>query len=376
MKSIDIGDGVEGRGLLYRKSCAERYKCMKRYIYTCMLIAGLSLAQFGCGTPEAGDAQANVSEQSAVAPGGQGDSRETVLGPVRAVVNLSHRAPVLGEQITLSLTVDAEPDVVVSMPEFGDQLGRFGIADYRATETVSETGHNVYVQSYTLDLPMSGSLRTPSFLVEFTDNRANSEKKGVVQEILTEEMTFEVGSVFGDGRVPEELSPAIGNLPELVLPSGKKSPWWMYAGMVALVAALLGGIYALRRKSSEPALAVDEVALRALQALEKRGLPSNQSGADRWYVELSSILRTYIEGRFGVDAPRLTTEEFFEQAKKSAELGDDDKRLIRKLLERSDRVKFTDFMPTTEEMEQMLVDPRRFVEETRVVAVEAAKKDA
>lgn len=376
MKSIDIGDGVEGRGLLYRKSCAERYKCMKRYIYTCMLIAGLSLAQFGCGTPEAGDAQANVSEQSAVAPGGQGDSRETVLGPVRAVVNLSHRAPVLGEQITLSLTVDAEPDVVVSMPEFGDQLGRFGIADYRATETVSETGHNVYVQSYTLDLPMSGSLRTPSFLVEFTDNRANSEKKGVVQEILTEEMTFEVGSVFGDGRVPEELSPAIGNLPELVLPSGKKSPWWMYAGMVALVAALLGGIYALRRKSSEPALAVDEVALRALQALEKRGLPSNQSGADRWYVELSSILRTYIEGRFGVDAPRLTTEEFFEQAKKSAELGDDDKRLIRKLLERSDRVKFTDFMPTTEEMEQMLVDSRRFVEETRVVAVEEAKKDA
>jgi len=112
-----------------------------------MLIAGLSLAQFGCGTPEAGDAQANVSEQSAVAPGGQGDSRETVLGPVRAVVNLSHRAPVLGEQITLSLTVDAEPDVVVSMPEFGDQLGRFGIADYRATETVSETGDNVYVQS-------------------------------------------------------------------------------------------------------------------------------------------------------------------------------------------------------------------------------------
>ena len=197
-----------------------------------------------------------------------------------------------------------------------------------------------------------------------------------MQEILTEEMTFEVGSVFGDGRVPEELSPAIGNLPELVLPSGKKSPWWMYAGMVALVAALLGGIYALRRKSSEPALAVDEVALRALQALEKRGLPSNQSGADRWYVELSSILRTYIEGRFGVDAPRLTTEEFFEQAKKSAELGDDDKRLIRKLLERSDRVKFTDFMPTTEEMEQMLVDSRRFVEETRVVAVEEAKKDA
>lgn len=388
MKSIDIGDGVGGRGALYRKSCAERYDCMKRckcmkryndmkrYIYTCILIASLSLVQFGCGTPEGGGVQANDVEQAAVAPGGQGDSRETVLGPVRAVVNLSHRAPVLGEQITLSLTVEAEPDVVVSMPEFGDQLGRFGIADYKATETVSETGHNVYVQSYTLDLPMSGSLRTPSFLVEFTDNRASSEKKGVVQEILTEEMTFEVGSVFGDGRVPEELSPAIGNLPELVMPSGEKSPWWMYAGMVALVAALLGGIYALRRKSSEPGLAVDEVALRALQALEKRGLPSNQSGADRWYVELSSILRTYIEGRFGVDAPRLTTEEFFEQAKKSAELVDDDKRLIRKLLERSDRVKFTDFMPTTEEMEQMLVDSRRFVEETRVVAVEEAKKDA
>ena len=89
-----------------------------------------------------------------------------------------------------------------------------------------------------------------------------------------------------------------------------------------------------------------------------------------------SNCRRYCAHISRVDAPRLTTEEFFEQAKKSAELGDDDKRLIRKLLERSDRVKFTDFMPTTEEMEQMLVDSRRFVEETRVVAVEEAKKDA
>lgn len=94
MKSIDIGDGVGGRWLLYRKSCAERYDCMKRYkcmkryndmkryIYTCILIASLSLVQFGCGTPEGGGVQANDVEQAAVAQGVQGDSRETVLGPV------------------------------------------------------------------------------------------------------------------------------------------------------------------------------------------------------------------------------------------------------------------------------------------------------
>lgn len=384
MKSMDIVYDAEEQGLADRSARIKRCESMSRskirrnlprYLGVCLAICLSVFALSGCGETSGESAQGEVAK-TAQEQGAQGESWEKTLGPVRAVVTLSNRTPILGEQIILTLTVESEPDVVVAMPDFGDQLGRFGIADYKATESVSSEGKNVYAQSYTLDLPMSGSLRTPSFLVEFTDNRADSENPGVIQELLTEEKTFEVGSVFGDGRVPEKLSPAIGKLPELVIAEDDGASWWIYALACAAVVGGIGGAIGARRRRKAPELPADEVALMALSSLEKRGLPSNQAGADRWYVELSSILRTYIEGRFGLDAPRLTTEEFFEQAKKRAELGDEEKRLIRKLLERSDRVKFTDFMPTTEEMEQMLSDSRRFVEETRAVLSEEAKKDA
>lgn len=326
------------------------------------MIAVMLCASFGCAAPESPE---NAESVRTANDASEGESRETVLGPVKATVRLNNRAPVLGEQIVLTLTAEAEPDVVVSMPDFGDQLGRFGIADYKASESVSASGKNIYSQTYTLDLPMSGTLHAPSFLIEFTDNRASGEKKGVVQELLTEEIAFEVKSVFGDGRVPEELKPAIGVLPELVMPDGKKTPVWVYALAVLGICAIGAAAWAIGRKKSAPELPPDEVALSALADLAKRGMPDDQAAADRWYVELSSILRNYIERRFGLGAPRLTTEEFFDRAKRSDLLGDEEKQLIRALLERSDRVKFTDFMPSREETERMLSDARRFIGETR-----------
>ncbi len=346
----------------------KRYK--KHYIIIEIMIAVMLCASFGCAAPESAE-NAESGEIAKESP--EGVSRETVLGPVKATVHLSNRAPVLGEQIVLTLTVEAEPDVVVSMPDFGDQLGRFGIADYKASESVSPSGKNIYSQTYALDLPMSGTLHAPSFLIEFADNRASGEKKGVVQELLTEEIAFDVKSVFGDGRVPEDLKPAIGVLPELVMPDGKKTPIWFYAFAATGICAIAAAVWMLRRKKTAPELPPDEVALSALAALAERGMPDDPSAADRWYVELSSILRTYIERRFGLGAPRLTTEEFFDRAKRSELLGDEEKQLIRALLERSDRVKFTDFMPSREETERMLSDARRFIGETREKAPQETK---
>ena len=295
------------------------------------------------------------------------DQRETTIGPVHARVVLDNKTPTLGDQITLTLTVDAESDVTVTMPDFGDQMGRFNIADYKSTETLRDDGRYEFSQIYTLDLPMSGKLTTPSFLVEFIDNRAESDQRGKIQEILTEAMTFEVASVFADGEVPEELYPLQGTMEELVLPTSKKSKRWMYFAMAAGLNAMAGAAYLrLRKPVPKVILPPDVVALKALDVMQARQIPTDPKGIDAWYVELSGIVRTYIEGRFDIHAPRLTTEEFFELARKNDELKDEDKILIRTLLERSDRVKFTDFIPPSDESLAILQDARRFVMDTRI----------
>ena len=303
--------------------------------------------------------------------------RETTLGPVHAVVELSDAKPVLGDQIRLTLRVDADSETSVVMPDFGDQLGKFGIADYKTTDTVREDGRNEYTQIYTLDLPRSGSLRTPSFLVEFTDNRPNSEYQGKLQELLTDEIPFEVASVFSGDTVPDDLYPAIGTLDELVIPSAQKTNWYLWGLLGFAGAAAAGAFFWLRsRKSAKPALPPDILALSALDDMEKAPIPKDAQAIDAWYVQLSGIVRNYVEGRFDLHAPRLTTEEFFVLAKDFKALKDDEKLLIRKLLERSDRVKFTNYLPSEAESKDMLADARKFVEQTRPAAEAASAPKA
>ena len=342
---------------------------IKRYRMIPVLFA-LMLLISACGADQnvASDtsAQSDVAEaQSKPEP----KTTESSLGPVHTLVTLDNPHPVLGQPIVLTLSVDAEPDVAVTMPEFGDQMSRFTIADFKTTENLRPDGRYEFTQSYRLDLPMSGKLNTPSFLVEFVDNRAESEQKSVVQEILTTPIVFEVQSVFADGDVPESLYPMQESLPELILPEGKQSKrWWWYAIAAACAMALLAGVMIKKHKRIRPALPPDIVALREIENLEKSEIPTDPEEIDQWYVHLSGIVRAYIEARFALNAPRLTTEEFFILAQKSDILNDEQQQLIHKLLEHSDRVKFTDFIPSRAESAEMIKLARLFVTQTRQIA--------
>ncbi|MBO4350738.1 MAG: hypothetical protein J6A01_07330 [Proteobacteria bacterium] len=321
-----------------------------------------------CSTQNAEQTEDAAAEEQIVKSEKHPDARETTLGPVHVVVSLSDSKPTLGEQIELSLTVDAKMGVTITMPDFGDQLGKFSIADYQSSEKQREDGRMEYVQKYTLDLPMSGKLRTPSFLVEFVDNQDDSEQKGKIQEVLTEEMTLEVASVFAEGEVPESLYPAEGVLPELVLPKDKDNLVWLWVLLGLMLCGAVGAfVYYEKHKQVNVYIPPDIVALRALDDMKARDIPVKSEEVDAWYVELSSIVRTYIEGRFSLHAPCLTTEEVLEIAKNSEDINVENKILIKKLLEHSDRVKFTDFVPPQSESAAMLEDARKFVVDTREV---------
>ena len=332
--------------------------------YRIMMCLGvLSMMASACSdAPETAEIPAEeVSASSNVEP----KTTESTLGPVHVVVSLSDPNPVLGQPIVLKLIVDAAQDVTVTMPEFGDQMSRFSIADYKQNEQLRPDGRNEYTQSYTLDLPMSGKLNTPSFLIEFVDNRQDSEQKGSIQEILTTPISFEVQSVFAEGETPDALYPMLGTMSELVLPEARKSQTWKWILIAVCAAFAIAGVVVFKtRKKIIPALPPDIVALRALDKLKYSGIPTDSVGIDKWYVELSGIVRKYIEDKFALNAPRLTTEEFFVLAQKSNALTTGHKTLIHTLLEHSDRVKFTDFIPTQAESRAMLENARRFVTES------------
>jgi hypothetical protein len=106
-----------------------------------------------------------------------------------------------------------------------------------------------------------------------------------------------------------------------------------------------------------------EIALRALDALRRRGYIEAEN-VEPFYVEVSSIVRIYLEDRFDLHAPEQTTEEFIRTSSASSVLTLDQRTLTQAFLEQSDLVKFARFRPTGEDMNQAWNAADKLVRET------------
>ena len=311
-------------------------------------------------------------------------SAETRVGPVVAVVSLAPPSPRLGDPLVLTLTVSAEPGVTVEMPAFGDALGRFAIVDYAPREETTENGKLLLSQRYTLQASASGRQRIPRLRVEFVDERddingsgdgRDDQRAAKARELLTEELGFEVESVLPEGAVVDELRPARPMLAELQGPWWARHWPWFAVGVLALAGAVGGLLVWLRRTDQRARTTAFERAIERLERLQRRGLPGS-ADLDAWYVELSDIVRRYIEARFGLRAPELTTEEFLAEAGRSAELTPSHRSLLSAFLERCDRVKFARYSPGDTESHEALQLARQFLRETRDAASQQADASA
>ena len=290
-----------------------------------------------------------------------GLTRVTEEGPVRIIVSLTPEEPQLGDPLSLTLTVEAEEGVTVEMPAFGEALGRFSIVDFTPREETRPDGVWVASQRYTLQPPMSGRQRIPPLRIEFVDARpgyADGEEE--YRELLSEELVIEVASVLPEGDVLAELRPVRPALPELGGGFLARAWPWFVAGASGF-AALGFAIAAWQRRAAERRrVTAWDRAMRRLEALAERGLPTPDE-ADAWYVELSDIVRRYIEDQYGVRAPELTTEEFLQEARRSADLSGSRRELLSAFLERCDRVKFAAYSPEQRESDEALTLARRFL---------------
>jgi len=96
-------------------------------------------------------------------------------------------------------------------------------------------------------------------------------------------------------------------------------------------------------------------------------------------VALSAIVRHYLEQRYEIRAPELTSEEFLQVATARPELSADHRGLLCSFLERCDRVKFAGYRPDADESLATLKAARGFVEDTRLrepIAVAVARPGA
>jgi len=288
-------------------------------------------------------------------------------GPVRAIVRLSPPEPVIGDSLYLELEVHAEPDVELLMPEFGEALDRFSIVDFTRSEVADEQGGTISRQRYTLAPSRSGPQVIPPLLVEFVDRREGrtpAPEGEDAYELLTAALDFEVAAALPEGASLELRAP-LGKLGARSMP-GRFRALWMLLALVALGMAAYFGFrgWAAWRSRALRRSAYD-IARAELDALFLSPRPRERE-MDAFFVQLSGIVRRYLENRFGLRSPELTTEEFVEELANSPDLVRSHQKLLRDFLNRADLVKFAHLVPEPADVELSLESARSFLDATRV----------
>lgn len=253
------------------------------------------------------------------------------------------------------VTVDAPEDATVTLPTALEKVEGLEIkAEAPVDESIGQ-GRRL-TKTFVIDPIHAGHYLLPAIKIGYGEG---------LEQILPP-LTFLARELS-----PEELE-AVARFEMITGPDAllqrRVSPVWFVLGAVC-IAALLAGAWALHRMrqrtaaESAPPPPAWESALRRLDELESRRLP--ESGRfEPYYVDLSAILRYYIEDRFGLRAPEQTTPEFLDAASRSGLLLAAQQEFLADFLRLCDRVKFARYVPETQEMDAGMAAVRQFVRDT------------
>lgn len=185
-----------------------------------------------------------------------------------------------------------------------------------------------------------------------------------VKTIPVDTATFQIHDIKGQMRYP--------------LTFAEIAPWlaagWVFAVLVILIVCLVK----TRRAGKDAAETFHEpayiIALRKLDKFrsDKYWAPEKQK---TFYSGITDALKFYIDNRFGIDAPEMTTAELFQALKDEKDLSPDLFNETKELFERADFVKFAKYTAPDEDNAKALPLAVRFVTSTYQTELEEEQQE-
>lgn len=150
---------------------------------------------------------------------------------------------------------------------------------------------------------------------------------------------------------------------------------WKLVGLIASAVVALSAIAALLwllvrwigRKIREHRMSPIERAWVELDRLIKKGLPGRGRYKD-FYVELTMVVRRYVQRKYGIKAPHLTTEEFLREIGQGGSAGvPTGSKDLERFLESADMVKFAGVEATPEMADEATDSARKYLKQDGAV---------
>jgi len=287
-----------------------------------------------------------------------GGAKEKKNSEIEATAAVDKTSIQIGDKFTYTITVRAKKDIEVEFPQIlPESLSGFAIKDFSSSAR-GLFAKKTFKQWYLLDTYVSGEHTIPAATVKY-------RTKGQTdwQELSVNEVKLEVKSVLDNASNRADIRDIRG-------PKSFTSKMRFYSLIVLALLLIIGGVFSfilLRKKHEEsktPPLLAHIIAYEALAALEKKDY-IRQGQTKAYYIELSDIVRRYLENRFNIRAPEMTTEEFLLKVKEDSSLSVEHKGLLRDFLTNCDLVKFAKYQPAETEASLALASARRLVDQTK-----------
>jgi len=277
---------------------------------------------------------------------------------VEITTSVAPKTVTIGTPFRYTMHVSAEKEIELVVPQLQGAIGDFEVVDYGSTPPREENGRVVFDRWYTLLTYKAGDLLVPGATVQYRIPGSDLERVAAPDALVIVESLLDrpgatppadVRDIKGPVAVPRDYRPLV----------------WLAAAVLAVLAAAAGLYYVLnRRRRAVAAIAPrppHEVALEALAKLHAARL-AEAGRQEEFYVRLSDIIRTYLEARFHLRAPEMTTEEFLQVAQRDRQLSAAQRSALGAFLSEADLVKFARYVPAADDAERAYRAAREFVQ--------------
>lgn len=282
----------------------------------------------------------------------------------------------IGDQFTLDVEVEKDLTQVIDFPSFFKEEGKPGLIGDKVevlaelpVDTLERDGRQVKIRKrYVLTVFDAGNYNIGVFPALYLD-------KNVVDTLYTRDSLRFFVETFPIDTLTMQIHDIKAPLPAPVLPQ-EWLGWFMllFWGLQLLFAIIYifhrwrrsrkPGAKRIKRPTEPPHV----TAIRELEKLQGEKLWQNQRHK-LYYTRLTDIVREYIEGRYGVNAMEMTSDEIIE-ALTELDIPARSHEQIQRLLSTADYVKFAKYVPDAEDNEMSWSDAYYFVEETKFLAAD------
>jgi len=331
----------------------------------CMLVACVTALFAGCrsetGTPPAPKGAEVV--KTAEAPG----------VTLRLSANSGDLA--LSDHLTVQIEIEAEDGITVAADSYKNALResehRFGfrlLGSTREESVPTGNGSLRWRYAYELEFVLPDTYELPPAGITYTDARpVEGKPKAVIESksLETEPLTIVVRDVSDAHLSPEEMATVATPAP-VELPTDWKAWWWVIPVLVTIVVISVLLLRRIRRERLvvKFVMPAHEWAQRELAALAADGL-IDRGLIQQFHYRISDIVRGYVERRFDVAAPEMTTEEFLATVTSDGRFGTDITRELERFLESCDIVKYARVDPDPDGPGQLMGSAGDLVDRTK-----------